>query len=69
MCVCQHEVRRDQSGGLTRVEALHPQGQTRLGDGNELQSDVELAPTEVTQTRGSTQLCDLQAHVITRGNR
>lgn len=41
-------------GGLTRVEALHPQGQTGLGNGNELQSDVELAPPKVTQSSGST---------------
>lgn len=41
-------------GGLTRIEALHPQGQTGLGNGNELQSDVELAPPKVTQSSGST---------------
>ena len=51
-----------QKGGLTRVEALHPEGQTGLGDGDEFQSDVELAPPEVTQPSGSTQLCDLNPH-------
>lgn len=39
--------------GLTRVETLHPQRQPRLGDGNELESDVELAPPEVAQPSGS----------------
>ena len=55
------------SAGLTRVEALDPQGQTGLGDGDELQSDVELAPPEVTQPSGSTKLCDLNPH--TQGRR
>lgn len=50
---------------LTRVEALHPQGQPGLGNGNELQSDVELAPPEMTQPSGSTQLCDLNPHTRT----
>lgn len=48
--------------GLTWVEAFHPQGQPGLGDGYELESDVELAPPEVTQPSGSTQLCDLNPH-------
>lgn len=39
---------------LTRIEALHPQRKSRLGDGNELQSDVELAPAEVAKPSGST---------------
>lgn len=45
--------------GLTGVEALHPQRQPRLGDGDELQGDVELAPPKVPQPGGSAKLCDL----------
>lgn len=48
---------RDQ--GLTGVEALHPQRQPRLGDGDELQGDVELAPPKMPQPGGSAKLCDL----------
>lgn len=48
--------------GLTRVEALHPQRQARLGDGNELQGNVELAPPKVPQPGGSAKLCDLTPH-------
>lgn len=44
---------------LTRVQALHPEGQPGLGDGDELQGDVELAASKVTQPSGSAQLCDL----------
>lgn len=51
------------SFGLTRIEAVHPQGQPGLGDGDELQSDVELAPSEVTQPSGSAQLCDLNPDI------
>lgn len=56
------------NSGLTRVEAFHPKGQSRLGDGNEFQSDVELAPPKVTQPSGSTELCDLNPHTRTRSN-
>lgn len=45
--------------GLTGVEALHPQRQPRLGDGDELQGDVELTPPKMPQPRGSAKLCDL----------
>lgn len=47
---------------LTRVQALHPQGQPGLGDGDELQGDVKLAASEVTQSGGAAQLCDLDIH-------
>ncbi|TNN60644.1 hypothetical protein EYF80_029117 [Liparis tanakae] len=39
---------------LPHHEPRQRQGQTGLGDGNKLQSDVELAPPEVTQPSGST---------------
>lgn len=51
---------RPRGDGLTGVEALHPQRQPRLGDGDELQSNVELAPPEVTQPGGSAKLSDLK---------
>lgn len=51
--------------GLTGVEALHAQRQPRLGDGDELQGDVELAPPKVTQTGGAAQLCDLNGTAST----
>lgn len=47
---------------LTRVQALHPQGQPGLGDGDELQGDVELAASEVTQPGGAAELRDLNTH-------
>lgn len=48
--------------GLTGVKALHPQRQPRLGDGDELQGDVELAPPKMPQPGGSAKLCDLTPH-------
>lgn len=65
LCCKQKQVTSERFG-LTRIQALHPEGQPRLGDGNKLQGDVELAPPKVTQTSGSTQLCDLHPPPKTR---
>lgn len=62
----QEKVRQQAGASLvatpTWVQALNPQGQPGLGYGDELQGDVELAASKVTQSGGSAQLRDLNTH-------